>query len=76
MIITIHNNGFIGGIPSFLENLTSLESISAAYNHLGGSIPHALGQLHNLKQIGFDNCALYGMIPSSLYNLTSLTVLS
>ncbi|KAL4329605.1 hypothetical protein AHAS_Ahas13G0316800 [Arachis hypogaea] len=59
----------VGRIPPSLENLSSLETLSLAYNHLEGNIPHVMGRLSNLNSIFLGSNNLSGMIPPSLYNL-------
>ncbi|KAL4629096.1 hypothetical protein ACB092_05G284900 [Castanea dentata] len=69
-------NSLMGGIPSFIGNLSSLQVLSLTSNVLGGQIPTAIGQLRSLEFLTLGENKLSGLIPSSLYNLSSLTVLA
>lgn len=72
----LHENYLVGGVPSFLANLTFLEKLSLAHNSLGGSIPHELGQLKNLIALGLGDNNLSGTVPPSIYNLSSISIFS
>ncbi|KAL4304971.1 hypothetical protein AHAS_Ahas16G0031600 [Arachis hypogaea] len=61
----------VGRIPPSL-NLSSLETLSLAYNHLEGNIPHVLGRLSNLNSIFLGSNNLSGIIPHSLYILSDI----
>ncbi|KHN48556.1 Putative LRR receptor-like serine/threonine-protein kinase [Glycine soja] len=53
----------VGTIPPSLGNLTSLHNFTLARNHLEGSIPHALAQLSNFKELYLG---LNGTLPSNM----------
>ena len=48
------------------------KTVSLRSNQLSGSIPPALGQLHNLTHLNLRDNPLRGSLPASLVNLTSL----
>ncbi|RYR46191.1 hypothetical protein Ahy_A07g031949 [Arachis hypogaea] len=48
-------NGFVGSIPPSLGNLSSLEKLSLALNHLEGSITLALGRLFEFESFRFES---------------------
>ena len=61
-----------GVIPFTLGNLSRLQRLSMASNHLEGGIPHDLGRLMSLTHLYLGVNSLSGTVPPSLYNLSSL----
>ena len=62
-------------MPRELGNLTKLEQLHLALNHLSGEIPPELGNLTSLTSLHLFKNNLSGEIPSELGNLTNLTSL-
>ncbi|KAM5554626.1 hypothetical protein ABKV19_022832 [Rosa sericea] len=73
--LNISNNLLTGGIPSFLGNLTQLESLDLSNNKLSGAIPQQLAQLTFLAKFNVSHNNLTGPIPSGSqlrgFNVTS-----
>nr|GEX93475.1 leucine-rich repeat protein [Tanacetum cinerariifolium] len=81
------NNDFVvycdasiqGGIPPFLGNITSMETFSASWNPLGGSIPDILGVLptsignlsRQLTYLSVRHNQLFGNLPASIGHISS-----
>ncbi|GKV21185.1 hypothetical protein SLEP1_g31184 [Rubroshorea leprosula] len=74
--LSIHENHFIGGIPPFIGNISSLVTLSMADCYLGGNIPDSLGRLRSLRFLGLGGNNLFGKIPLSIYNLSMLSAFS
>ncbi|KAK8514505.1 hypothetical protein V6N12_057407 [Hibiscus sabdariffa] len=53
-----------GTIPSQLENISFLVSLSIRHNSFHGSLPTELTSLHRLKYLSFGNNSFSGEIPS------------
>ncbi|CAK9162602.1 unnamed protein product [Ilex paraguariensis] len=80
--ISLAYNQFSGGLlgqpwnlPQFrILNLTSmlLLYLGCVENSIGGDIPWELGNLFNLKMLGFDFNNLVGEIPQAIFNISSL----
>ncbi|KAL5566982.1 hypothetical protein UlMin_030146, partial [Ulmus minor] len=68
-------NQIHGSIPSSLENLINLYSLTMENNLLTGVIPNYLGKLGKLQLLALKGNTLSGKIPSSLGNLTQLFIL-
>ncbi|KAL5568499.1 hypothetical protein UlMin_025074 [Ulmus minor] len=68
-------NHIHGSIPSSLENLISLNTLSMQENLLTGVIPDYLGKFESLRQLALGGNRISGKIPSSLGNLTRLFLL-
>ncbi|GKA40481.1 leucine-rich repeat protein [Tanacetum coccineum] len=71
-MLVIYDNKLTGGIPPFLGNITLMETFSASWNPLGGSIPDILVLWKSLKIFYCTKCNLYGSIPRSIFNLSLL----
>ncbi|KAG7347119.1 hypothetical protein IV203_006188 [Nitzschia inconspicua] len=69
------NPGLIGTIESWIGDLTTLESLSLAYNSLSGQLPSELGRLTYLKQLWLFGNHFTGKIPSQIGSLNDLAVL-
>ncbi|XP_049413178.1 receptor-like protein EIX1 [Solanum stenotomum] len=74
-------NNFTGDITKFIDGLSrcnesKLERLNLGYNAgLGGTLPHSIGFLKNLKYIELWKNSFVGMIPDSIGNLSSLEYL-
>ncbi|GLT25995.1 hypothetical protein SLA2020_010890 [Shorea laevis] len=65
-----------GNFPNQVFQLPSLQLLDLSYNsHLGGELPHSIGNLKLLKELDLHSCQFYGSIPRSLANLTKITFL-
>ncbi|KAI5679512.1 hypothetical protein M9H77_00739 [Catharanthus roseus] len=73
--LNLHENNFIGKIPSDICKLSSLKILDLSSNNLSGEIPLSLGNLQNLVQLNLANNSLFGQIPSSLGGSLGLVVL-
>mmetsp|Transcript_25248 Transcript_25248/g.55354 ORF Transcript_25248/g.55354 Transcript_25248/m.55354 type:complete len:477 (-) Transcript_25248:114-1544(-) len=60
------NPGIGGPLFSWLGNMTTLASLSLAYNNLSGSIPTELGNLVYMEQMWLQFNNLTGKVPSEL----------
>ena len=69
------NPNLTGPIYSWIGNLTTLESLSLAYNDLNGPIPSEMGLLTGLKQLWLYGNNFTGRIPPELGALPHLSVL-
>ncbi|MBC1210778.1 hypothetical protein HB815_07545 [Listeria booriae] len=65
-----------GSIPSGIEYLSELSSLSLKGYGLTGSLPTSIGSLGKLKVLDIGETSLSGSLPASLGNLSSLTNLS
>nr|GFA84316.1 protein kinase-like domain-containing protein [Tanacetum cinerariifolium] len=82
-MLVIYDNKLTGGIPRFLGNITSMETFSASWNPLGGSIPDilgpipdAIGNLSLVTKLCLNSNKLEGHIPSSLGSCKELNGLN
>lgn len=66
------NPGLTGPLYSWLGNITSLASLSLAYNSLTGSIPVELGHLTDMEQMWLHFNNLTGSVPTELGQMTKL----
>ena len=74
--LALADSGLNGVIPTQLESLSGLETLSLSNNRLYGEIPSELGALDNLTVLELDsNPRLRGTIPTELGNLTALETL-
>ena len=69
-------NSFIGTIPSWVAELTQLQTLDLSRNSFQGAIPEAIGDLSSLKYLNLMENNLTETIPSSLGNLTAIEVLN
>lgn len=69
------NPNIMGSIPASFGNMTTLQSLSLAYNSLTGTIPTELGQLTGMVQLWLLFNKLGGQIPTSLSALTKMKLL-
>ncbi|KAL5558067.1 hypothetical protein UlMin_034278 [Ulmus minor] len=65
-------NHIHGSIPSSLENLINLNTLTMEENHITGDIPEYLGKFGKMQFLALRTNRLSGKIPSSLGNLTQL----
>jgi hypothetical protein len=71
----IDRNPDLGGpIPTFLGELTTLQSFSIAECGLTGTIPESLGNLGLMQQMWLYGNQLSGEIPASLGNLSFMRI--
>lgn len=60
-----------------LTNLSNLQELELAGNHLGGKLTHIIGDLPaSLLQLHLDDNLIYGSIPPQIANLVNLTLLN
>ncbi|KAL5568802.1 hypothetical protein UlMin_025377 [Ulmus minor] len=71
----LEENYIYGSIPSSLENLINLNTLTMGKNLLKGDIPEHLGKLGKLQLLALGGNRISGKIPSSLGNLTQLLTL-
>lgn len=69
------NPGLVGTMESWIGDLTTLESLSLAYNTLSGELPSEIGLLNELKQLWLYGNTLSGSIPEEIGTLDHLSVL-
>ncbi|PRP78813.1 putative LRR receptor-like serine/threonine-protein kinase [Planoprotostelium fungivorum] len=69
------NNGFSGGIPERIYNLTQLTHLDLGNNALNGTISNQIGALRNLATLNLGTNQLVGRVPLELGNLTNLRYL-
>ncbi|KAG8637310.1 hypothetical protein MANES_15G107167v8 [Manihot esculenta] len=72
----LNSNYFTGNIPRSLGNLTRVQELYLGFNNLTGEIPEELGSLLLVEQLVLRDNYLSGLIPKSLFNCTSLLLLS
>ncbi|CAD6214907.1 unnamed protein product [Miscanthus lutarioriparius] len=75
-VLRLANNSITGTIPASLGNLSRLEDLSLAINHIEGPIPQSIGGNPHLRSLQLSMNNLSGTFPPSLYNLSSLKLLS
>ena len=68
------NPGLGGQIPSFLGDLTTLQSFSIADCSFTGTIPESIGNLGLMQQMWLYGNQLTGEIPASLGNLNFMRI--
>ncbi|KAB2597711.1 LRR receptor-like serine/threonine-protein kinase GSO1 [Pyrus ussuriensis x Pyrus communis] len=68
--LNLNNNGFVGELPSSLNNCSSLVVFDVADNNLSGPIPEWLGI--QILDLSMNNIS--GSIPKCLNNLTNLAL--
>ncbi|KAK9175205.1 hypothetical protein WN944_027211 [Citrus x changshan-huyou] len=73
--LTIPDLGLTGTIPSYLGNLSSLQTLVLSHNWFSGTIPKEIGNLTKLKELRLPYNKLQGEIPEELGNLAELEVL-
>ncbi|KAH9698815.1 protein kinase domain-containing protein [Citrus sinensis] len=73
--LTIPDLGLTGTIPSYLGNLSSLQTLVLSHNWFSGTIPKEIGNLTKLKELRLPYNKLEGEIPEELGNLAELEVL-
>lgn len=69
------NPDLTGPLYSWIGSLTTLESLSLAYNDLTGTIPTEIGYLTNMKQLWLYSNNFTGPVPEEIGNLNQLTIL-
>ncbi|RLM69083.1 hypothetical protein C2845_PM17G03220 [Panicum miliaceum] len=74
--LQISVNDLAGTIPASLSNITTLDAISCADNHLEGSVPDEFARVQNLQQLYLGANQLSGRFPRAIMNLSALTDLS
>nr|DAD30225.1 TPA_asm: hypothetical protein HUJ06_031693 [Nelumbo nucifera] len=62
--LDISHNNISGALPSWLGNLSSLQSLVMRNNHLEGSIPSEFCQLHRLRYLDLSENDIQGLILS------------
>ena len=72
----IDNNPLLSGpIYDFIGDIYTLESFSATFGNLTGSIPESFGNLENMKQMWLYSNLLSGSVPPQLGALKSMETL-
>jgi len=66
------NPGLTGPLFSWLGNMTTLASLSLAYNNLTGYIPTEFGNLLEMEQMWLQYNSLVGTVPTELGELAKL----
>lgn len=66
------NPGLTGPLYSWLGNMTTLASLSLAYNNLTGSIPVEFGNLIAMEQMWLQFNSLIGTVPTELGKMAKL----
>jgi len=66
------NPGIGGPLYSWLGSMTTLASLSLAYNGLTGSIPSEMGNLVEMEQVWLQVNYLTGTVPTELGQLTKM----
>ena len=59
--LTIPDLGLTGTIPSYLGNLSSLQTLVLSHNWFSGTIPKEIGNLTKLKELHLDHNKLQGI---------------
>ena len=75
-VIGLRLSGMNGQIPTGIEGLTGLRTLSIEDGELWGGIPPQLANLTNLEELRLDRTVLYAEIPPELGRLSNLRVLS
>ncbi|CAD6239770.1 unnamed protein product [Miscanthus lutarioriparius] len=68
--------GIVGEIPSWVANLTSLETLQFSNCGLSGQVPSFISNLKNLIKLKLYACNFSGQIPPHLFNLTQLGIVN
>jgi len=72
----IDNNPLLSGsLYGFIGDITTLESFSATFGNLTGSIPESFGNLANMKQMWLYSNLLSGSVPPQLGALKAMKAL-
>ena len=66
------NSGLSGPLYPWLGSMTTLASLSLAYNSLTGSIPIEFGNLIEMEQLWLQFNSLTGSVPTELGNMNKL----
>lgn len=72
-VLSLHNNGLTGGIPSDFSNLAFLRSVYLQDNIFSGGFPPSLSKLTRITRLDLSGNKLSGVIPFSINSLTQLT---
>ena len=68
-------NSFIGNIPSWIAQLSRLQTLDLSLNKFQGELLEAIGNLSSLKYLNLRENNLAGTIPSSIGQLPGIEVL-
>ncbi|XP_031490518.1 receptor-like protein 7 [Nymphaea colorata] len=74
-ILRFNGIDFLGDLPVWIVNLTSLVELKLSYTNYFGSLPIMIGNLGHLVLLDLSNTGLSGNLPFSIANLTALTYL-
>lgn len=74
--LNLADNNLKGTLPTWLCQLSSLETLALHDNDLEGEIPACIGDMTQLKTLNLSDNNFTDSIPASLYNLTNLISLS
>ncbi|RXH92456.1 hypothetical protein DVH24_033352 [Malus domestica] len=75
-ILDLSTNSFSAAFPSWVGNLTALNSLGLGENEFDeGEIPEGLGNLTNLTWLHLGNSQFRGEIPESVYKMKALETL-
>ncbi|MCY3764411.1 MAG: M66 family metalloprotease [Gemmatimonadetes bacterium] len=72
IVLSLRENGLIGGIPPELSRLANLSRLNLSSNQLNGQIPPTLAKLTKLSDLSLDSNALSGPIPRELGGIRGL----
>ncbi|XP_073065195.1 LRR receptor-like serine/threonine-protein kinase RPK2 [Primulina eburnea] len=75
LLLDASANQLVGGLPSGISDLVSLDVLNLSSNRLQGLIPINLGQIKDLRCLSLAGNYLNGSIPASVARLHSLEVL-
>lgn len=70
--LSLLGNSISGQIPSWIGNITTLQTIALEANQFTGSLPKELGYLRNLQKMQFSANAFTGELPDTFANLSNL----
>ncbi|KAJ9560523.1 hypothetical protein OSB04_005683 [Centaurea solstitialis] len=73
-VLDLSENNFVGSIPSTIQELSSLRTVSFAYNNLNGSLL-GLCELKNLHELDLSYNMFNGSVPQCFNRLSSLKLL-
>ncbi|XP_057504956.1 protein STRUBBELIG-RECEPTOR FAMILY 6-like [Actinidia eriantha] len=71
--LNLAGNGFSGGIPYSICQMTSLKSLNLGHNQLQGQLNDVYGQLPSLTTMDLSFNSLTGDLPESFHSLSSMS---
>ncbi|XP_020575406.1 probable leucine-rich repeat receptor-like serine/threonine-protein kinase At3g14840 [Phalaenopsis equestris] len=70
--VSLLGNSISGQIPSWIGNITTLQTLALESNQFTGPLPKELGYLPNLQNMQFSANAFTGELPDTFANLSNL----